>query len=311
MGLLSDKGSTSYGWKGDLDLFRVVAMFGVVWYHSNINFGHEVSYSSLVFFLAVSVYLSGNSKKSFREYIVDRFNRLILPWLFWFILFGVVSLLRGRPFLQVDGGALAAVLSGTSIHLWFLPYIFFVSIFFDFLRRIVNVNIVGSFTLFSLLILLAFVCEWRGTSLGFGYPWAQYFHGAAPVLLGFFLSLRIQWRLWAVWAVITSVLILSYLAIPAVGVGLPYLIGFSMFLVIHFGLFRFESPRWLAFLGSLMFGVYLVHPLFLDTFDFYIDEKMIALPLLAFSSSLLFVVLTVRFCWLAWPIMGMKATSSR
>ena len=46
-----------------VEALRVVAAFGIVWYHAQIPTGHAVSYAGLSAFLAISLYSKGSAAR--------------------------------------------------------------------------------------------------------------------------------------------------------------------------------------------------------------------------------------------------------
>ena len=108
----------------DIELLRVLSALGIVWFHSETkgsNFGH----SGLIFFLILSVFLGGGQQNSS---IQKRAKRLLVPWLIWFAYYGAINLVLQKSVIPLNNGLIAGVLSGPRIHLWYLPFIFFVLI---------------------------------------------------------------------------------------------------------------------------------------------------------------------------------------
>jgi surface polysaccharide O-acyltransferase-like enzyme len=107
---------------GFVDYCRLVAAFGIVWFHTEAP-GYRVAYTGLPFFL---VLLALPSRMS----LADRARRLLLPLLIWSV---VYALFRAWNAAE-QGQALFGwwkpwmPLVGTSIHLWFLPFAFLVAL---------------------------------------------------------------------------------------------------------------------------------------------------------------------------------------
>ena len=100
----------------DIEILRVFSVFGIVWYHSNVV-GGDYAYSGLIFFVILSAYLSGPAKLDFRLDFLMRAQRLLVPWLIWYFVYGLVNVIRGRPLVDTSNGLIAGILQGPSIHL--------------------------------------------------------------------------------------------------------------------------------------------------------------------------------------------------
>jgi peptidoglycan/LPS O-acetylase OafA/YrhL len=101
-----------------IDAMRAIAVFGVTWIHTvartpwqryNVlgRFGAEYFAAAAIFLMLLSA--SRKGRPSFREFVVSRLFRLIVPFAAWCAIY--VAL---KPFLGWRGIS----------HLWFLPFIF-------------------------------------------------------------------------------------------------------------------------------------------------------------------------------------------
>jgi surface polysaccharide O-acyltransferase-like enzyme len=160
---------------GFVDYCRLIAAFGIVWFHTEAP-GYRIAYAGLPFFL---VLLALPSRMS----VPDRARRLLLPFLIWSVVYGLLRVWNSA----VEGQALLGwwmpwmALAGPSIHLWFLPFAFLVALVAPFLR---------ASTLLPLLpVLAAGLLSWLGETSA--WPWYQWSFGVIPVLAGFaFLQSR-------------------------------------------------------------------------------------------------------------------------
>lgn len=153
---------------GLVDYSRLFAAFGIVWFHSGAP-GHQASYISLPFF-AVLISLSGGAD------LITRARRLLLPFLTWSVIYGLVeamfALRYGRPLLgwwRPD-----MIVTGTVIHLWFLP--------FAFMFALISILIRSKVLALIMPIAVAFAIAAVGT-LDIS-PFAQYAFGIIPSLIG-------------------------------------------------------------------------------------------------------------------------------
>jgi surface polysaccharide O-acyltransferase-like enzyme len=110
-----------------LDALRVVAMLDIVAIHVT---GHYLLYGmGLPAFIIVSVALAVRRAElpTVGDTIRKRASRILLPWLVWTAFFGVNRLLWAAADPDRTVGDLFfpwMLAAGTSIHLWFLPFIF-------------------------------------------------------------------------------------------------------------------------------------------------------------------------------------------
>lgn len=112
-----------------LDRLRVVACFGIVWFHLGPESSRLIGYAGLPVFLLAFFALSVKTLMQappLGELLRRRATRLLLPWLFWVAVYAAVRTARviahGRP----AGDVLLHLnpLYGTEIHLWYLPFAF-------------------------------------------------------------------------------------------------------------------------------------------------------------------------------------------
>ncbi|MBM3604213.1 MAG: hypothetical protein FJX25_05520 [Alphaproteobacteria bacterium] len=113
---------------GFVDYVRLLAAFGVVWYHSQAP-GDRIAYLAMPFFL---VLLGRPSQVRLGR----RALLLLQPFLVWSVIYGIVNVVLALINRQAILGWVQAdmILTGTAIHLWFLPFAFFVAVIVPFLK---------------------------------------------------------------------------------------------------------------------------------------------------------------------------------
>jgi len=116
----------------DIELLRLFCIFGIIWVHANAP-QKAFGFSCLFAFLTLSVFLSGN-RKDMKYSILKRGRRLLVPWAFWFIVYGIANYCRHADIVSLNNGLVAGILSGTSLHLWYLPYIFICLVVVDIIK---------------------------------------------------------------------------------------------------------------------------------------------------------------------------------
>lgn len=185
------------------DYARLIAVIGIIWFHAKAP-GMYLGYSGLAFFLMLLVQNALLQTISFRprlhrapawtRYAVGRAQRLLLPWLIASLFYGgfkVLEVLAGSPFAREFTAAM--FITGTALHLWFLPFAFLVCIALWPLGRWVRRQPVQIWSWLSLICTgLALVCFAQVQVNDWPVPFAQWAYAAPAVLLGvaFALSRR-------------------------------------------------------------------------------------------------------------------------
>jgi len=278
--------------RGDIELIRIIGAFGIVWYHSG-SIGHEIAYSGLVIFIILSMYLDGINRTDNFDFL-QKVRRILVPWLVWFIIYGVINYVTKKPIVSIQNGLISGVLSGTQIHLWYMPFIFICLILFRLCRKFIQNNHIAYIgALISTFILLSSPL-WREKSLQFGYPFSQYVHASAGVAIGIFFS---QFH-----SIKKSIAIILYLlvslssifAISVVGVGVPYFIGILVSSVLISDFYKQNVSASVEFISRNTLGIYFIHIfVFMIIFKFNLISG-IFVPFFCFCLSLFFVAIIRR-----------------
>jgi len=208
-----------------VEALRVVAAFAIVWYHSKAP-GMEVAYSGLSFFIILSVSLvmrNGTPKQG------RLFEQLILPWVIWYAVYAAINVAMGKPVIPTNNGLLAGVLASSSIHLWYLPFIWLVLTLSGALARGRQQEEVQSFLFVAAAVAstvsILTIPFWVAPSVAAGYPWAQYAQAITPVLLAIMLGLASSAAKRGVLLVMVALLLWAAAIFPQKGVALPHAIA--------------------------------------------------------------------------------------
>lgn len=273
----------------DIELLRIVSAFGIVWYHAGRDV-HGIGYGGLVVFLALSSYFAvcrPPRPVPVLESLLKRALRLLVPWAFWMVAFGVRNHFTNRDLVETDRNWFNGFLAGTNIHLWFLPYMFTWSVAIDWIHPRVRASILGPASGLAALAIVLTANSWRPWAEAHGYPTVQYCHGVAGILVGIFLGLRPPAPRWIDRAIILSLVGATFLEhrLGVDGFGMPYLVGIMATGWITS--FPTSLPRWLDVrrVSDTMFGVYLVHPLYLQLFGWMESVPEWSEAYLAFAAS--------------------------
>lgn len=283
----------------DLELLRIASAFGIVLFHS----GSDVTgagYSGLVVFLALSTYFataSATRETSIGQILSRRSLRLLVPWAFWMLAYGIRNHFVGRNILETDRGWINGVLAGTQIHLWFLPYMFFAGVALDWTSSRVQRARLGWFAGVAAIALLATAAIWRPWADRHGYPTVQYAHGLAGLFAGVLLGSWGGMDPFARRLLLSGLLGSAFFALwrGIDGVGIPYSVGLALC-----SWFALRPWRWLQRwnvrpVSDCMFGVYLVHIFFDRLYNVVPGLPNAIEPVLTFATSFSLVWLLRRF----------------
>lgn len=276
----------------NIELLRIIGALGIVWYHAR-GPGFEAAYGGLVSFLILSLYLAGGSAER-PPRVSRRAQRLLAPWLLWMAVYGAVNLATHQPLIPLDYGLLAGLLAGTSIHLWYLPFIFFCLIGYDQLRQRVRapmLAISGAIVAFSML---AATPMWRPFLIVIGYPVAQYLHALAGLGLGSYFANAQSLPRYQQILLVTLLLFSAVFALPYHGVGLPYLLGIIGGCLLAAPALPSGTARWINPLGAATFGVYCCHILVMRVLAKFTHIDGWQLPVGTFIVSIALVLLWQR-----------------
>lgn len=251
-----------------IDLARFVAALGVVMAHALASVPSEsgqmapVGHVSLGLFLILTAFLAVQSaeRAGGRYDWIARVPRLAVPWLFWSAFFRLLDELVFPPpggfHLLSDPWTL---LIGSTIHLWFLPFVMLAMVLVQPVARLVSSArrlglALGLFVLVSVPLFAA-----HG-ALPLPEPLAQWSY-ALP-LYGYGLLLAPAHRLGRAGWPLLAMAALTLLAVPLSGAAAWAFAPLGAALVFE-GFWRLPlRHRWLPGLGRVAFGIYLMHPFF-------------------------------------------------
>lgn len=256
----------------NIELLRVVAAFGIIWFHTEAAYGRRFGYVGLPLFLLIFISLSVARRRVhvFKDFLVKRIRRLLIPWLFWSVIFSGLKLVNTIRLGQLSLDHIDAryLLIGSHIHLWYLPFAFMLSMIVYILnqamRKLHNYVVISV----SIIVggLLLFICSCVMSKLELPAPFAQWIFGLPALPLGFSIGRacslsdsRLK-HLFLIVTVIVSLIVCLLLRT----LGYQYLIiQYSIAIVLICGGYLYPSNRSQLILrmGSLTYGIYLIHPL--------------------------------------------------
>lgn len=181
----------------NLDVVRGLCILYVVFYHMSLTYGiisfqstnEHIFFNVMSFFMIPFYLFSGylfSSKRSPKEYIINKVNKLIIPYLFWgalsvlifyiyqVIFYGTVDLLM--PF----DGFLSTCGLKSNTPLWFFFSLFIVSIVYYFAQRYFSNTQLNIFILLSFIFALIVhnrlqIFSWGNIALGLVYYHIGYY----------------------------------------------------------------------------------------------------------------------------------------
>ncbi|MEK8025566.1 acyltransferase family protein [Pseudaquabacterium rugosum] len=271
----------------DVEILRILATIGIVWFHAGAP-GSGIAYGGLLVFFVISIWFSDFGAGSFSAYALKLANRLIRPWLIWCVIYAAVNILRRRPIVE-GGESWIGYLAGPSVHLWYLPFAFFVLVVGYAFWRCFSPLLGFMLAIIFALTILVFVPFWRPESLGLPIPLPQYAHALFGVCLGF--AFRFSKGLPPAWVfgAMTALIFASIARLPWSGIGSTYLVAVIASLALVFPLDKiFGSLRniGLPLLGRHSFGVYFIHPPIIGLLKARFSPDSFLLPLLVYLVAL-------------------------
>lgn len=246
-----------------MEAFRTIAAAMIVWYHAGVG-AQELAYGGLIVFLIISTYLAAQAaNRSIETGLKVKFQRLMIPWACWMVVYGAVNLILGKPLMPESSSWLGKLLTGTATHLWYMPFIFGTLLLVDVLKNNVAPPIIGAVSGIAAASILFTVALWRDYSLTLGYPMAQYCHAAAGALIGLFFGYRLRMPSNLFFVLLVLVVAGAVYALPWRGVGATYLVG-----ILFGGALSFEwldnfNFRILERIAPYTLGIYFIHILVL------------------------------------------------
>ncbi len=259
-----------------IDLLRIMAAVGIVWFHMPGAPHRGIGYAGLPVFLLIffSLVTKQSPARTTVEFVSRRWHRLLKPWLFWSLVYGSCKLAKAAA--TADWHPLDEILSvktllvGTWIHLWYLPYAFVLGLFIHVLNKRISAanHVVVVFTATAVGVVTLAACTAHMAGRVVTPPLSEWEFGLATLPLGLAVgrSLAVPSRRTQVWLLLmisgatvgVSALLIS-LGLRSTSV--PY--GLAVVLVCLAYLWPVKGNGFLSAVAPLTFGIYLIHPLVL------------------------------------------------
>lgn len=267
-----------------IEVLRIGAAFGVVAFHAGMA-PTQAWYGGLIVFLALSPMFEMGVNSARKRSAADIASTFLIPLVFWFPVYGIINLLKSKPFLPEN--TMLGLLAGTSIHLWFLPFMFIVLLVLNQLKRDSLRNPLFIVALAGTLALVLSSPAWSQSAFLDRAPLGQWLHALPAVLLG--IAIGLSRNSPARWAVVLLVMLVTISALWLQARPLFSPLAYSLGLAVLLG--AMSVPRfWLQgidvrFLSGSMMGVYLMHPLALSVFGVLLGKGTLLTVVAAFTAS--------------------------
>lgn len=248
---------------GLLDVLRFVAALGIVFFHLKVP-GSILGLSALSFFTVVMCYFAASSttEESFQGIFKKLTVRLCWPWLIWSAIYILAKLTNAF----VDSASYRSEFeswmwwTGPSMHLWFLPFAFTVSLLIYQLLAPIQLSDRMYWGFAAAIVPLCLICFFVVELKFLNIPWVQWVSVLPAAAVGLALAAaRNQTN--------RIIALMIAISIAFYGTQLDHLQLLSLqfylgtLLAIFGTMLNLRSTRFTSWLGSISLGVYLAHPL--------------------------------------------------
>jgi peptidoglycan/LPS O-acetylase OafA/YrhL len=260
-----------------MDAMRLYASIGVIWLHAVQHFPAVLGRFAVPFFAAsagflVVLHLKKHPEVTFTSFGSKRAVRLLIPFAFWTLIYGVVRAFGANvtEFIQKPDLSPSMLWTGSTHHLWFLPFVWGLSLIAYAVARLSGSrpSAVGVGLILASVGLLVVPnptpsgVDWYTVRLGFETLPA----GLFGIGYGLLWAAKSAWMPRpSVWYAVLMVAVLIAMAIA--GIERNRILENFCGVAALVGSLGMTAPRWLVPLtriAELPYGVYLSHVLFVE-----------------------------------------------
>jgi surface polysaccharide O-acyltransferase-like enzyme len=291
----------------NVERLRILSAFGVASFHTHDWFPRSIGVAGFIILLLSFCALVVDKPEPYGVIKVAqrKAQRLLKPWLFWSVVYGGLGLAKvvhdNVSFSEVFSPTM--LLTGTRIHLWFLPFAFVAALFLAAVHRKIS-GIPDSFAIIvaiSIGALCIFGCSIIQSGFNPPTPLAQWMLGLPAIPFGFAIGRtrildkyedRKKYFMFVIFSTMAACAACMAFARLSYGTWFDYGAKFSIRYLVSLLVFcsalhwRGKLDLISANLASLSYGIYLIHPLVVV--PFYQFGIAVQRPLL-----LLFFVLSI------------------
>lgn len=268
----------------NIERLRILAAYGVVTFHSDLVFSRHIGVVSFLCFaiiFAVFIINRPDYELSLGGFI-SKARRLLLPWLFWsaifFVFLIVKSVLKGIPITELLSWRM--LITGTSIHLWFLPFAFVSAVLIILTHQVtrhfaIELNVL---VMFAFGLICAVVFSIIDIIPEVQYPFRQWILGFPAIPMGYaigmsrFMKTRRHQYMFFIFSILSTCVIVCL--IEAFGGQSRFIVRYCIALGVVCLAFSLNGKMGVATktLSGLAYGIYLMHPLVISCFHFFIPS---------------------------------------
>jgi surface polysaccharide O-acyltransferase-like enzyme len=260
----------------NIERLRIIACFGIICFHSQTGILKLVGYIGLPIFIMITFCFSTIKKpQSYNEsrsallsnYLLIKANRLIIPYLCWGFVYWCWGYLR----MVTSHGEIINVpvtflfpLYGTSIHLWYLPFVFVGIGVASFIKLYLPLKGLCIFFLYLFLSFITGLVPLFFQDINqLPLPLPQYFFSLPAIFLGLMISNTIDLNKVLKYGLVVIVISLTGMIrlISDNNDSFLFLHLLSFLLVVTAQNIPGEIDQLTAQLSPLTFGIYLIHPI--------------------------------------------------
>lgn len=259
--------SSNHARNASFDYARLIAVIGIIWFHTSAPYG-DIGYSGLAYFLILIPMLAIPQIGRLRHmrhrappvvrFAATRGMRLLVPWLAASLVYGALKTIDvSRGAAWGDEFNTTMWLTGTALHLWFLPFAFFICLMLwpmgrwaPHMKRAVRTHLCMT-CMCAALMALAY---WQTADLP--TPVAQWAHALPAVLLGTALALTggSFWRMMGIAALFFC------MALSANWITGLQELGIATVVLLGCQIFKTKPSALSGFAARVSLALYLVHP---------------------------------------------------
>ena len=244
-----------------LELLRFVSAAGIVWAHMNpVTNGLVFSTLPLFLMLTSSLAVGSLGRCGRQEFLRRRLYRVGLPWIAWSAFYLVVNMaMNPEQMWEAISGSPLHLLIGSTIHLWFLPFVMLISVPIAVaVPMIEDAASLGSLAM--ILVPLSLIGLYFHAHHTLPDPFGQWSFAFPSVAFGVLAALS---RRHAAWFVSGAFIVALALLGLRIGTWVDVAQLVTAAIVFELACRLHAKHRVMLVLGSLSFGIYLVHPFFM------------------------------------------------
>lgn len=269
----------------NIEYLRILAAFGITWFHTQNAIGRSIGYIGLPVFLIIFSSLSARNldSESLLWYARRKAHRLLKPWLFWSIIYIGYKVLK-QSILHTEiseSFSYSMLLTGSSLHLWYLPFAFVMAIVINLLQRCtMNISSLVTIVIMAIFgIVFLSLSSIVLFSISLPIPLPQWIFGLPSIPLGFAVGKinssipgRLQKFLYFIIILTTCATGISLYCFGYRFVIMQYILGLILVCIAFIW-----NGKWNPFLekcASLTFGIYLIHPLINSILSYLVKSAL-------------------------------------